>query len=133
LQKISNLICRDSANLFAENQQYNSDNTSEISSDTEREINTSKEKDLISLKGKYSDISSLGEDEFQQVAQDYQVSLAFVRSCYDSLVNYCEAHGKRYKNYLAALRNFVKSDALKIRKEASEHVSKRGIDARNIK
>lgn len=34
LQKISNLICRDSTNLFEENRQYNSDNTSEISSDT---------------------------------------------------------------------------------------------------
>lgn len=133
LQKISNLICRNSTNLFAENQQYNSDNTSEISPDTEREINRNKEKDLIPLKGGYSDISSLGESEFKEIAEHYQVPLTFVMSCYDSLVNYCEAHGKRYKNYLAALRNFVKSDALKIRKEANEHVSKRGIDARNVK
>ncbi len=34
LQKISNLICKDSTNLFEENQQHNSDNTSESSSDT---------------------------------------------------------------------------------------------------
>lgn len=131
LQKISNLICRSSTNLFEENQQYNSENTSEISSDTEREIN--KEKDLVPLNGKYSNIMSLGESEFQEIAEHYQVPLPFVVSCYDNLINYCEAHGKRYKNYLAALRNFVKTNALQIRKEASEHVSKRGIDARNIK
>lgn len=92
-----------------------------------------KEKALTIQPSKYPSLISITETEFQQVAQDYQVPLPFVRNCYDSLVNYCDAHGKRYKNYLAALRNFVKSDALKIRKEASDHVSKQGIDARGIK
>lgn len=97
-----------------------------------REIN--KEKELIPLKGKYSSLESLGEAEFQQIAEDYQVPIEFVRSKYDDLVNYVpNKAGKPYKDYHAALRNFVKLDALKIRKEASEHVSKRGIDARNIK
>jgi len=96
-----------------------------------REIN--KEKNLVPFNGKYPSLTSLGEAEFQETAERYQVPLAFVMSCYDNLVNYCEAHGKCYKNYLAALRNFVKSNALKIRKEVNEHVSKRGIDARNVK
>ena len=48
-------------------------------------------------------------------------------------MNYCQSTGKTYTDYFAALRNFVKRDALQIRKEANEHVSKRGIDARNIK
>lgn len=82
---------------------------------------------------KYSSLQDLGETEFQETAARYQVPIAFVRSEYDSLVNYCEAHGRRYQNYLAALRNFVKRDAIQIRKEVSEHVSKRGIDARHIK
>lgn len=133
LLKISNLVCGSSTNLFEENQQYNSDNTSEISSDTKREINRNKEKDLVPLNGKYSDINSLGEAEFQDTAQRYHVSLAFVVSKYDDMVNWHESTGKVRKDWLATLRNFVKKDALQIRKEASEHVSKRGIDARHIK
>lgn len=130
LLKISNLVCGSSTNLFEENQQSTTETTAEISS--EREI-INKEKELIPLNGKYPSLTSLGETEFQETAERYQVPLAFVVSCYDSLVNYCEAHGRRYKNYLAALRSFVKNNALKVRKEATEHVSKRGIDARHIK
>lgn len=97
-----------------------------------REIN--KEKELIPLKGKYSSLESLGEAEFQQIAEDYQVPIEFVRSKYDDLVNYVpNKTGKPYKDYFAALRNFVKKEAIQIRKEAGEHVSKRGIDARNVK
>lgn len=96
-----------------------------------REIN--KEKSLVSIKGKYSTLESLGETEFTDITQRYSVPLSFVNSKYDDLVNYCQSTGKRYSDYFAALRNFVKRDALQIRKEASEHVSKRGIDARNIK
>ena len=131
LGNISKLVCGNSTNLFEENQQSIPETTSEISSDTEREIN--KEKVLVPLKGKYSDITSLGEAEFQDTAQRYQVSLAFVMSKYDDMVNWHESTGKVRKNWLATLWNFVKRDAIQIRKEASEHVSKRGIDARHIK
>ena len=131
LGNISKLVCGNSTNLFEENQQSIPETTSEISSDTEREIN--KEKVLVPLKGKYSDITSLGEAEFQDSAQRYQVSLAFVMSKYDDMVNWHESTGKVRKNWLATLWNFVKRDAIQIRKEASEHVSKRGIDARHIK
>ena len=96
-----------------------------------REIH--KEKGLVSLKGKYSTLESLGEAEFTDIAQRYGVPLPFVTSKYDDLMNYCQSTGKDYSDYFAALRNFVKRDALQIRKEANEHVSKRGIDARNIK
>ncbi len=95
-----------------------------------REIN--KEKALIPLNGKHSSLTSIGEAEFQQIAEDYQVPLSFVISKFDDLQNYCLSKGKKYKDYLAALRNFVKQDAIRIGKEASEHVSKRGIDARHI-
>ena len=131
LLKISNLVCGSSTNLFEENQQSIPETTSQISSDTEREIN--KEKGLVPLNRKYSDITSLGETEFQDTAQRYQVSLAFVMSKYDDMVNWHESTGKVRKNWLATLWNFVKRDTLQIRKEASEHVSKRGIDARNVK
>jgi len=99
--------------------------------DTKHTDNNKKE--IVIKRKKYSSLKDIGEEEIKQVADLYQVPIPFVISCYDSLVNYCEAHGKRYKNYLAALRNFVKNDALKIRREVSEHVSKRGIDARDVK
>jgi len=91
------------------------------------------ERELTAFKEKYSTLESVGESEFEEIAKIYGVSTPFVRSKFDDLVNYCESKGKHYRNYFAALRNFVKNGALQIRKEASEHVSKRGIDARNIK
>jgi len=96
-----------------------------------REI--SKEKSLVVIKRKYSTLESVGTVEFAEIAQQYEVPLPFVTSKYDDLMNYCQSTGKAYTDYFAALRNFVKRDALQIRKEASEHVSKRGIDARNVK
>jgi len=90
-------------------------------------------KEIVIKRKKYSSLKDIGEEEIKQVADLYQVPIPFVVSCYDSLVNYCEAHGRRYRNYLAALRNFVKNDALRLRKEVSERVSKRGIDARDVK
>lgn len=95
-----------------------------------KEIN--KEKGLVLLIGKYSSIDSLGLAEFQEVAEYYQVSLAFVRSKYDDMVNWHESTGKVRKNWLATLRNFVKSDAIKIRKEVSNVDKKRGIDASRV-
>lgn len=60
---------------------------------------------------KYSSLKDIGEVEFQLVADQYKVPVSLVKSSYEDLTNYCQAHGRRYKNYLAALRNFVKKDA----------------------
>lgn len=90
-------------------------------------------KNPFPYKKRYSSLESIGEAEFQKIALNYQVPIGFVRSKYDDLVNYVPNRtGKPYRNYYAALRNFVKKDALKIRKEASQYISKRGIDARNV-
>ncbi len=60
---------------------------------------------------KHSSLNDLGDQEFQEVSEFYKVSIQFVKSCYDSLVNYVpNKPGKPYKDYLAALRNFVKGD-----------------------
>ncbi len=61
----------------------------------------------------YSSLKDITEKEFTEVALYYGLPISFVKSCYENLVNYCEAKGKIYKNYLAALRNFVKGDAEK--------------------
>ena len=123
------------------NQQSNQRVTSNQPADNQR-VTTTKEgkegkkdknnKAPVVKRKKYSSLKDITETEFEKIADFYKVPLPFVRSSYDDLVNYCEAHGKPYKNYLSALRNFVKRGALKIRKEVSDHVSKRGIDARGI-
>ena len=84
----------------------------------------------IAKKGNY--LNGIQEEDLRHIAELYNVPPAFVKSKYDDLVNYCERTGKRYVNYLAALRNFVKQDSLKIRKEASIYDRKRAIDASNL-
>jgi len=82
--------------------------------------NKKKKKNIIKRKRKRKSLKSITEEDFEYIANFYQVPVAFVKSKYDDLVNYCEAKGKRYRDYLAALRNFVKQDAIKIRKEARD-------------
>ncbi len=60
---------------------------------------------------KYASLKDIGEKEFEMVAKQYGVSVKSVKSSFEDLTNYCQAHGRRYKNHLAALRNFVKKDA----------------------
>lgn len=64
---------------------------------------------------KFSSIKDIGENELQEAADKYQVTLPFVRSALDDLDNYCKSKGRVYKNYLAALHNFVKKDAMSIK------------------
>jgi DNA-binding transcriptional regulator GbsR (MarR family) len=59
-------------------------------------------------KKKYSSLKDLGEKEFEEIAERYGVKTQFVRSKFEDLSNYCEAKNRRYSNYKAALRNFVK-------------------------
>lgn len=66
----------------------------------------------------YGSIKSIGEEEMQRIADNYQVPLSFVRSKYDDMINWHESTGKKKKNWLATLRNWVKSDAMKLRKES---------------
>lgn len=82
---------------------------------------------------KFSSIKDITQIEIELVAGEYQVPLSFVVSKFDDLQNYCLSKGRTYKNYLAALRNFVKQGAIQFRKEAYYADKKRGIDARHIK
>lgn len=77
-------------------------------------------------------LNDLSETEFEEIAQKYNVPTSFVKSKYDDLVNYCEGSGKVYKNYYAILSNWVKVDALKIRRESTRFNNKVNIDARHI-
>jgi phage replication O-like protein O len=57
-------------------------------------------------------IDSLTQENLIEISNKYQVPLSFVLSKKDDLENYCLAHGKKYKNYKAALSNWVKKDAM---------------------
>jgi hypothetical protein len=70
---------------------------------------------------KYGTLSNIGAEELQSVADFYQVPLSFVNSRLDDLRNYCQSSGKTYRDYLAALRNFVKRDAIRLRKEVVDN------------
>ena len=77
-------------------------------------------------------IEDIKEEDISNISREYQVPEAFVRSKIDDIKNYTASTGKKYKDYVATLRNWVKRDSLTLRKEASTHESKRGIDARGI-
>jgi len=62
---------------------------------------------------RFSTIESIDENAISEISEKYHVSTDFVRDCLDNLVNYCGAHGKKYKDYRLALINFVKSDSRK--------------------
>ncbi len=85
------------------------------------------------VKGKYSKVEDISDIELEELSTDFDVPLSFVKSKLDDLTIYCESKGKTYKNYLAALRNFVKQDSIKIRKEERYgRPEKRGVDASNL-
>jgi len=62
----------------------------------------------------------LSQQDFEDVAEKYQVPLAFVLSEWDSVINYCYSKNKRYSDFKRTLMSFVKRNALKIRKEHNE-------------
>ena len=57
----------------------------------------------------------MDEIAINEIASKYQVPDSFVRSRIDDMGNWLAAKGRTYKNYKAALANWVKSEALKIK------------------
>lgn len=68
----------------------------------------------------FSKIEDLDEEQIRDIAKEYQVPEAFVISKIDDLKNYCESTGKKYKNYRSTLKQWVKRDAIGIRKEQND-------------
>lgn len=81
---------------------------------------------------KYSSINSLKEEDFEKIADAYKVPVSFVKSKYDDMINWHESTGKTKKNWYATLRNWVKADSFKLRKEDNQNGIKRAIDASNL-
>lgn len=76
------------------------------------------------LQKKYSSIKNIDLSVIQEIAEKYGVPVAFVQSKLDDMVNWMTAKGKTYKNYKAALMNWVKSDALKIIQKERQNFNK---------
>lgn len=79
-------------------------------------------------------LTLLGESDFEDISQKYNVPTAFVASKYDDLINWHEKNPQKnkYKNWKAALRDWVKRDALKIIQEGNHVGPKTAIDASHL-
>lgn len=75
----------------------------------------------------HSSLDDITEEVCQQIAKDYNLPLAFVVSKLDDLRNYCASKGKTYRNYIAALRNWVKRDAERL--VISSRLPSKSVDA----
>lgn len=64
-------------------------------------------------------VKGLSPPEYEEIAQKYNVPLSFVLSKWDDVQNYCASTGRKYKDYKATLRNWVKKEAVSLRKEAN--------------
>jgi len=60
---------------------------------------------------KYTKIENIKEEEIRKISKQYGVTEEFVKNRLEDLKDYCLANGKKYKDYLAALRNFVRKDS----------------------
>lgn len=67
----------------------------------------------LSKVNKYSSIEDIKEEDLQELSEQYNAPLGFVKLKLETLKNYCESKGKTYKNYKSALRNFVLGDMQK--------------------
>lgn len=87
--------------------------------------NIKNDKNVLSVYSKNSTLSSILEVDLVEISNRYSVPVSFVRSKLDDLTNWHEKNPQKnqYKNYLSALREWVKRDSLKI-KEKYDRTSK---------
>lgn len=90
--------------------------------------NRKEENILIPKNNKKGSIANLTGEDFQEIATDYQTTISHVLSCLDDLRNYCDRTGRKYKDYKAALRNFVKKDALSRKEKYAKDAGKNHIE-----
>lgn len=110
-----------SATLTSQNLQ---DNKNKINDNKikERESETS----LTLPIGNFNSIKTLTEETVSTIAQDYGVSIEFVKDVKENMELYCGSKGKRYKDYNLALRNWVKKDKAKKMFDFANLAKKRG-------
>lgn len=74
----------------------------------------------------------IDENDVVEIADRYKVSPGFVKLQLEALQNYCESKGKTYRDYKAALRNFVLSEMKKHAERRSYATDKVSIDTSNL-
>ena len=92
----------------------------------------SSSKVLKKIKRKYGSIEDISDTDIMEISSQYKVPEGLVRLQLEALRNYCSSKGTRYKDYKAALRNFVLREAKSIIERRALHGNKRGIDATGI-
>lgn len=84
----------------------------------------------------YKEIEDVKSEDLEYISDHYQVPLTFVQSKYEDMVLWAGQlpYSKKIqnRNWRLTLMNWVKRDAIKLRKEAT-YGSKRAIDARGIR
>lgn len=83
----------------------------------------------------YSKIEDITEKDLQEISERYRVPMPFVQSKLEDMILWSGEKAGRGKgrNWRLTLMNWVKKDAIKVRKEAYSGNSKRGIDATNVR
>lgn len=79
-----------------------------------------------------SSLNDITDKDLLEISNSYKVSLGFVKLQLEKLQNYCKSSGKIYKDYNAALRNFVLKDIQAVIERRGQGGSKHGVDARDI-
>ncbi len=80
---------------------------------------------------KFSSIDDICVEDCQEISEKYHVPVGFVQLQLEKMRNWCDAKGKKYKNYRQALANWVLMDAQR-QVERRNNDPKSGIDARGV-
>ncbi len=52
-------------------------------------------------------LSDIPADDIKELCEKFMVNEKFIKARAEDIINYCESKGKDYRNYKAALRNFI--------------------------
>ena len=111
--------------------QYRTDTLS-IPYDTPNSNSNSNSKVIGVVKGKHTKFDDITEEDISEIAYQYSIDTSFVRLQREALKNYCESHGKKYKDYKATLRNFVLKAIERNAERRSYGTSKVSIDPNQL-
>jgi len=67
-------------------------------------------------------LTNIPQETINEMCAKYQVSEKFIKERADNVINYCKANGRIYKDYNAALINFIKGDLKKYPQERQSQV-----------
>lgn len=122
-----------SINNYDNYQQTNTPTNKRLTSDQHTTNNKQECKNVIMKRNRYTTPDSVAELDFEEIAQKYQVPIAFVKSKFEDVYNWEDEKPGRMKgrNWRATLINWVKRDAIKLKQGGTD--GRKSIDARSVK